>query len=270
MRVWKNTKTLDGLLDELTFTESKKDCQVALLGSKPINLDEFPNLKGIFRAGLGRDNVPEEEAVKKGIKVGFPSKETADIVYEETANFTCFLIFKMMYDNLGTLVPWTKFSRGSLQSKLLLVIGNGNIGRRVVEKMEGFLYVKTYDVVENSECELKVALSLADCVSLHIPNVPENKNFINAEKLALMKNHTVLINTSRGAIVSEDALNNELGKGRIKAAFDVFWQEPYQGKLIEYYPDPFFMTPHVASTCKAFLKGTRGDFQNFLKELQDD
>ena len=40
----------------------------------------------------------------------------------------------------------------------------------------------------------------------------------------------------------------ELKKNRLRAAFDVYWKEPYNGKLKDFYPDNFFMTPHVAST----------------------
>ena len=65
MLIWKNTSTLDGYDKGLVFTEHKEQAEIALLGSKTIDLDEFPYLKGIFRAGIGKDNVPEEEATKK-------------------------------------------------------------------------------------------------------------------------------------------------------------------------------------------------------------
>ena len=76
MKIWKNTSTLDGFDDGLNITESKNEAEIAFIGSKPINLDEMPKLKGIFRAGIGRDNVPEKEAREKGILVKFPSNET--------------------------------------------------------------------------------------------------------------------------------------------------------------------------------------------------
>ena len=59
MKVWKNTSTLDGYDEGLIFTEHKDQADIALLGSKPITLYQFPNLKGIFRAGIGKDKVPE-------------------------------------------------------------------------------------------------------------------------------------------------------------------------------------------------------------------
>ena len=82
-----------------------------------------------------------------------------------------------------------------------------------------------------------------------------------------MKNGSAIINTSRGAIVNEEALYQELKENRLKAAFDVFWNEPYNGKLKEFYPDPFFMTPHVASTCSGFLNGCREDLDDLIRLL---
>ena len=84
MKIWKNTSTLDGFDKELNFTESKRDADIVLMGSKHIEINQFPNLKGIFRAGVGQDNVPEKEAKKKGIVVRFPSKETINIIFEDS------------------------------------------------------------------------------------------------------------------------------------------------------------------------------------------
>ena len=49
-----------------------------LLGSKPINLSDFPSVKGIFRVGIGKDNVPEKEAFERGVIVHYPDKETIE------------------------------------------------------------------------------------------------------------------------------------------------------------------------------------------------
>ena len=267
MKIWKNTATLNGYDDGLVFTEAKVEAEIALLGSKPISLDEFPNLKGIFRAGIGRDNVPIREAEARGILVRFPSKETIDIIYEETASFTCGLILRMLYDMVGTLDPWAKHDRLQLANKVLLVIGTGNIGGRVAEKMRGFLKVKTYDVLQNLASELKNMIALADCITLHIPKSEDNNHFMDSEKLSWMKDNAVLVNTARGDIVDEEALYTEIESGRLRAAFDVYWQEPYLGKLKEFYPERFYMTPHVASTCSDFIKGCRKGLDNLIEEL---
>jgi phosphoglycerate dehydrogenase-like enzyme len=267
MKIWKNTSTLDGYDEGLPFTSIKEEADIVLLGSKPIGLEGFSNLKGIFRVGISRDNVPIEEAETMGIIVRFPSQETIDIVYEETACFTCSLIFRMLYSEIGTLDPWWKGIRVQLNDKVLLVIGMGNIGGRVAKKMKGFLKVDTFDVLQNTTAELKALIESADCITLHIPKNEENNNFIDGEKLSWMKDGSVLINTARGAAVNEDALFKEIESFRLFAAFDVYWQEPYQGKLKKYHPDHFYMTPHVASTCNGFLEGCRKDLDILIEDL---
>ena len=82
MKIWKNTSTLDGFDHGLEFTEIMTDADIVLMGSKFIEINQFPNLKGIFRAGVGRDNVPEKEAKGKGIIVRFPSDQTINIIVD--------------------------------------------------------------------------------------------------------------------------------------------------------------------------------------------
>jgi len=270
MKIWKNTSTLDGFDEGLTFTESKNEADIALMGSKIIDLNEFPNLKGIFRAGIGRDNVPEKEAEKKCIVVRYPSDENIKILYEEAASFTCSLIFRMLYQNVGTLDPWVKEPRNQLSKKTLLVIGTGRIGGRVVELMGPFLNLTTFDVMQNEFSELKSLMQVADCVSIHIPKSDNNLSFIDDEKLSWMKSGAILVNTARGAIVDEDALYHEIKQGRIHAAFDVYWHEPYNGRLKELHPDLFYMTPHVASTSRGFVEECRRNLDDLIGELQNN
>ena len=270
MLIWKNTATLDGFDDGLNFTQSKLEAEIVLMGSKPIDIAEFPNLKGIFRAGIGRDSVPQKEAKKKSIIIRYPSDKTINIIYEETANFTCGIIFRMLYQNLGTIDPWIKTPREQFSNKTLLVIGTGRIGRRVSELMSNFMCITTFDIMQNKDSELKGLITKADCVTIHIPKSNKNLSFIDAEKLSWMKSGGVLINTARGAIVDEEALYIELQSHRLKAAFDVYWEEPYKGKLKEFHPDSFYMTPHVASTCIGFLKGCRNDIIELIEDINND
>jgi len=114
---------------------------------------------------------------------------------------------------------------------------------------------------------LKQMIQNADCITIHIPKSDDNLSFIDAEKLSWMKSGSVLINTARGAIVDEEALYTELENHRLKAAFDVYWQEPYMGELKKFYPDRFFMTPHVASACSEFIQGCRKDIDNLINDL---
>ena len=268
MLVWSNTTTLDGCLEGISFTTDKSAAQVALIGGKPLKLDEFPKLRGIFKTGIGRDNVPEVEANARGIRCGFPAAATAAIIYEETACFACHLILKCLYMEIGDFASWTKRDRPSLANRNVLVVGAGNIGSLVAGKMKSFVRISTYDVRNNQPAELEPLVRQADCVTLHVPLSDSTRGFFDAAKMAWMKDGSTLVNTARAAVVSEDALFVELARGRLRAAFDVFWQEPYQGRLCQFPQDRFVTTPHVASTCREFITSTANDFKSFLNLLK--
>ena len=187
MLVWKNTSTLDGYDDGLVFTEDKIQAEIALLGSKPLVLNEFPNLKGIFRAGIGKDNVPEKEAIENGILVKYPSSETIDIIYNETATYTCSLIFRMLYNYVGTIKPWHKYDRDELKSKRLLVIGNGNIGKRVIQYMQPFMNVTSFDILENDESELDVDRYYETHIPAGFSGEPSEDLIVKFNKITLLK-----------------------------------------------------------------------------------
>ena len=268
MKIWSNTKTLDGLVDDLSFTDNKAEAIIALIGGKAIDLKDFPRLKGIFKCGVGRDNVPETEAAACGIACGFPSPGTADIIFEETASFACHLILKCLYANAGDFPAWHKLDRMALSQRNILVIGTGNIGARVVAKMKAFAIVHTYDIRTHQPEELEPLIRQADCISLHMPLNDATRGWFDAKKLAWMKDGASLVNTARAAVVPEEALYTELKTGRIRAAFDVFWQEPYHGKLRELPEERFMVSPHVASTCREFVTETAKDFRAFLKTTE--
>ena len=270
MKIWKNTSTLDNFVPELKNTVEEFNAEIAIIGSKPINLSLMPNLKAIFKCGVGTDNVPFDEAEKRNIEVILPSKKTKEYIFEETANFTIYLVLRMIYRKLGSVENWDKKSREFLGYKKVLVLGQGNIGKLVSYKLRPLVNVLTYDPIDNKESDLKDLISQSDVITLHIPLNSKTKCFIDERKLALMKNSAILINTSRGEVVDEDALYQEMAKGRVFAAFDVFWNEPYNGILKSFYPERFYMTPHIASNCRNFLEGLAMDLKSYLRTLANN
>lgn len=267
MKFWKNTATLDHLFPELLWTVQENEAEIAVIGSKHIDLSVMPHLKGIFKCGVGTDNVPFAEAKDRGIEICLPSQKTQRYIYEETANFAVYLIFRMLYADIGSLERWEKRSRIFLGNQKVLVIGQGNIGKMVSRKLAPFVQVITFDVSVNGIDELQSLIEQADVISLHIPLDEHTRNFIDAEKMKWVKDGAAIVNTARGPVVDEDALYKEISAGRLRAAFDVYWKEPYQGKLREYHPDSFLMTPHVSSNCEDFLVGLAEDLKNFVKKL---
>jgi phosphoglycerate dehydrogenase-like enzyme len=260
MKVYKNTNTLDTYLPDLAYTTVKGEAEFMIVGGKKFNLEEYPLLKAVFKTGVGTDNLPFEEAAKRGVKIVLPSQATCDVIFEETAAFSCYLIMAGTYANEGNWDKWQKDNRKMLQQRNLLVIGTGNIGGRVVDKMKAFMQVDTFDVQVNTAAELENKIKKADCISLHIPFTKETEHLLDAEKLSWLKDGALLVNTARGGVINEVALYEELKKGRIKAALDVFWQEPYTGILNEIPTTHFIKTPHIASTCEEFLAGAANDF----------
>ena len=272
MNLIKQTTTLDGILDlpeSHTWTDDPAAAEVMLVGGKAIDLDALPNLKGIFKCGVGTDNLPFAEAEKRGIKITLPSEKTRDVIFEETANFAVQLVFRALFHDsaLGDFASWSKTARPALKDQKVLVLGTGKIGARVVEKLTPFVTVLPFDVSTHSLDSLPAMLEEADVVTLHLPLSEETRGWFNSEKMASMKEGAWLVNTARAPIVPEQDLAAALESGRIRAAFDVFWQEPYSGDLMKYVPDRLIVTPHVASTCQAFLEGLATDFNDFVHEL---
>ena len=269
MLIYKGTKTLDGYLPSLQYTEDKAQAEVLLVGGMKFDLADFPKLCGIFKTGVGTDNLPFDKAADHGIDIALPSRDTCAVIYEETAAFTCHLILNGLYCGYANWESWKKIDRPTLHKRQLLVVGNGNIGKRVAAKMRGFMNVETFDSAQNPPEEFELKVRQADCVTLHIPLTPATKELFNAERISWLKNGALLVNTSRGLVIHEDALYEALSSGRIRAAVDVFWEEPYRGKLTELPTDRFIRTPHIASTCKEFIQGTATDFLQFLEEISN-
>lgn len=268
MKVYFNTKAFDSLpkKSQLDETIDIYEAELLVLGAKPEKYDELKKLKAIYRFGVGRENIPRE-LIDSGVpKVFFPSERTSDILFESTADFTTYLMFRMFYAGTeGAVDKWEKFTRNSISKKTLLVIGLGNIGKRVVAKMRPFVKITTYDIISNKPEDLRPLIENADIVSVHMSSTDQTLNFFDKEKLSWLKDDAILVNTARGKLFDEDALFGKLSKSGVRVAFDVFWQEPYQGKLKILGPEKFHMTPHVASQTIDYVEAGFKDILDIIK-----
>ena len=206
MRIWKNTATLNGLIESFTESVEPREAELVIIGSKPINLDEFPRLRGIFKTGVGLDNVPFKAAAVRGVEIELPSIKTRESIHEETANFACHLILGLAYNHVGELDQWMKYPRRALSSQRLLVVGGGNIGGRVAQKMKNLMEVDLHDPKLGTVGSLEEKLPQASIVTLHIPLLEETRDFLGAEQLGLLPDGAGVVNTARGPIVKESAL----------------------------------------------------------------
>jgi phosphoglycerate dehydrogenase-like enzyme len=269
MLIYKATKTLDGYLPSLQYTEDKTQAEVMLVGGMKFALSDFPKLRGIFKTGVGTDNLPFDDAAARGVEIALPSQNTCTVIYEETAAFTCHLILNGLYAGYANWESWKKIDRPTLHQRQLLVVGNGHVGKRVADKMRGFMKVDTFDSATDPSEDFEPKVRRADCITLHVPLTTATDALFNAERLSWMRDGALLVNTARGPVIHEDGLYAELVSGRIRAAIDVFWKEPYRGKLTDLPADRFISSPHIASTCKEFVQGTATDFLQFLAKISN-
>ena len=138
------------------------------------------------------------------------------------------------------------------------VIGASRVGRRLLELLRPFdftvyLYDPYVDAAEAARLgaealPLEELLRRSDIVSLHAPDIPETYRMLDRDRLSLVQDGGVLINTSRGALVDPVALTDELVSGRLNAVLDVTEPEPLPAGSPLYGLPNVFLTPHIAGS----------------------
>ena len=218
----------------------------------------------IARVGVGLDNIDQDSAKAKNIKVINAVEGAITAVAE--------LVVGLML-SMAREIPradreirngnWIKkeMMGSELKGKYLGIVGLGNIGKRLGRIARALnMNIIGYDVVPIDEgfskevglmkADLDTLLSSSDYVSLHVPLLDSTKHMINAEKLKMMKKTARIINTARGGVIDEDALYNALKAGNLAgAALDVFEAEPATGNNLTSLPN-FISTPHMGAQTK--------------------
>ena len=223
-------------------------------------LEQLPNLKVISRLGVGMDNIDLEFTKEKGIKV-FKTKTTpAPAVAELVLGLMLDLARKISYqNNILKSGTWKKEMGNLLYGKTLGIIGLGTIGKTLVKLGKGFDFkIMAFDMFHDDKfakehevnyCDIGTLLTQSDIVSIHLNLTSETNTLMNKERIAALKPGCILINTSRGEIINEDALYVVLKEKHILGAgLDVFRKEPYSGPLSKV--DNVILTPHIASYAK--------------------
>ena len=174
-------------------------------------------------------------------------------------------------------VPWESraFKPDELTGRTVGLIGCGIIGRRLLELLEPF-HTTTFvhdpyvprelaDIYDVTFTSLDNVLSLSDVVVCLAPITPATKGMLGAREFALMRDGSVFVNVSRGAIVQTDALIAKLREGKIVAALEVFDPEPIPDDSPIRDLRNVFLTPHTA----AATKSTRSrNFKIMVDELE--
>ena len=227
-------------------------------------IEKADNCQIIARVGVGLDNIDEDAAKVKNIRVINAVEGAITAVAE--------LVVGLML-SMAREIPradreirngnWIKkeMMGSELKGKYLGIIGLGNIGKRLGRLARALnMNIIGYDIVPINEefskevglmkADLDTLLASSDYVSLHVPLLDSTKHMINAEKLGLMKKTAHIVNTSRGGVIDEEALYNTLKDGNLAgAALDVFEVEPATGNKLINLPN-FVATPHIGAQTK--------------------
>lgn len=219
----------------------------AIVGGKPYKNELYAALPrgGVLaRFGVGHDGIDKAAATAAGILC----TNTPAVLDQSVAEFTMLLIAaaarpiaRMDADlRAGT---WAPREGLELFGKTLVVAGCGRIGRAVARIASRGFGMRVVGLARAASAvapagdadfaaitiDQRTALAQADFLTLHMPSTPENRRFIDAERLSWLPARAWLINTARGAVVDEVALYRALASGRLAgAALDVFDREPYQ------------------------------------------
>ena len=244
--------------EKLTDFINKNDIEILLVRSatkaKKDLIDKCPNLKIIGRGGVGMDNIDVEYAKKKGIEIintpASSSSSVAELVFTHFFSLSRFLFDsnrKMPLEGETKFKELKKkYNKGNeLRGKRLGIIGFGRIGQEVAKIGIGLgmdiiahdKYVSSMNVDLSFFDKQKISFKIktttlndllinSDYITIHIPKINQ-KPIITKKEFKLMKDGVIIVNTSRGGIIDEEALHEYINAKKVKAAgLDVFINEP--------------------------------------------
>lgn len=241
-------------------------------------LEHATNLKVIVNASIGYDNLNLEEITKRGIwacnSPGFFHYPVAEYILAGMLNISRRFAEADRFVRAG---KWNSFEPGKWDGKALRemslgIVGLGAIGEDLMKLAKGFgMQVNYYDLKNQNLpgfIQLDELLANSDFVSINVPLTPSTKNMVNQQFIDKMKEDAVLINTSRGTVVDQEAMIKALQSGQLKGAIlDVFESEPNVPEALKKMEN-VFLTPHIAGGIKSARKNCmENSFKNVYNAL---
>jgi D-3-phosphoglycerate dehydrogenase len=218
------------------------------------------NLKVIGRAGIGVDNIDVDFATKKGVIV--MNAPDANTIAAAEHTFGLMLAATRNITQGDSQIRAGKWERKALMGfelngKTLGIVGIGRVGKKVAQYAIAFgMNVIAYDPyvsqVEGVKMvDFQTLLKTADIITIHVTLTPETKNMFSEKQFAMMKKNAILINTSRGGVIDENALIKALEQKQIKAAgLDVYQTEPPPKDSPLLKLPNVVLTPHLGASAK--------------------
>jgi glyoxylate reductase len=224
-----------------------------------------PKLKLIANYGAGVDHIDLAAARERGILVA----NTPGVVTEDTADMTLALILavtRRIPEGLAAMQAglwdgWspTAFLGGRIAGRKLGILGLGRIGQAVARRARAFGMEVHYhnrhrlrpeieaDLAASWHESLDQMVARCDIISINCPHTPATYHLMNARRLKLMKPGAVIVNTSRGEVIDENALTRMLRAGEIAGAgLDVFERGPDINPRLRALPNVVLL-PHMGS-----------------------
>ncbi len=242
--------------------------------------ESAPNLRVISRVGVGLDSIDLDAVHEYGVTIVNTPNSPALSVAEHTIALI-FTVLKRIaiYNENMRKKGFTIKSGLLLAGRSIGIVGLGRVGWKVAEMLDMLgCKIYFYDPFLSDDPDTKWIrmdtlydmLKSVDVVTLHVPSQLDGKAIMDKEAFEYCKNGVVVINTSRGSLIDEDALVQAIEDGKVwGSGLDVFSHEPYDGKLL-YYPQ-VVTTPHVASnTIESRQEMEMEAIENLINELRKD
>ncbi|KUL23031.1 hydroxyacid dehydrogenase [Streptomyces regalis] len=222
-----------------------------------------PRLRAVLHAAGSVRSLVGDALWKQGITVSSAVTANALPVAEYTLAMILLagkdtFIHRERFRTTHAYPPPAETARTGNVGRRIGVIGASRVGRRLLELLQPFdftvllhdPYVSPAEAAELGAelLSLEDLLRHSDIVSLHAPDIPETYRMLDGDRLALIRDGGVLINTSRGALVDPDALTDELVSGRLHAILDVTEPEPLPAGSPLYHLPNVLLTPHIAGS----------------------
>lgn len=233
------------------------DCTLASVERYSPEVFAGSKLRAVARVGVGYDAIDVAAATRHGAAVAItPGTNEHSVAEQAIALLTAVFRDTARRDREIRQGIWRRDCPRRLAGHTIGLVGLGRIGKAMVPRCQGLgLEVIAYDPYADRQfaerhgvrlCSFDELLEQADIVSLHMPCTPETADLINARSLARMKPRSVLINTSRGGLVDEEALVEALESGRLfGAGLDVCKTEPLPADSPLRRPENIVFAPHL-------------------------
>jgi phosphoglycerate dehydrogenase-like enzyme len=242
------------------------DAVAGIVSTDPFDKRVFaacPKLRVLARTGVGFDSIDLEAATAAGVVVTTTPGVNNEVVADHTLALILAAVRRVVESDAS--VRRGEWRRGTdlpvwdLHGATVGIVGLGAIGQAVARRLLGFdCTLLAYDVDDRHadgvrRVSLAELLGRSEIVTVHVPLLESTRGLIGAGELALTRPDAILVNTSRGGIVDEEALVAALHSGRIRAAaLDVFASEPPAGSPLLGLPN-VVLTAHLAGLSEASI-----------------